>query len=201
MVSDKHKLLFYHIPRTGGSSIEILVTGHDYAYLDHKYKHPSMEDFKKKYYDKWDDYYKFTVVRNPFEWVRSLYSKNRSKNNDFPHFCNNLSFDTRDTGNGFIYENIKGVSFSEIITDEFDKIYRYEDLVNEDYNQINLLCNSKKKVYRAMSYENHHTHPKPIHTIESFESIKDKFKNDFIRFYPELVNITYEDVKNQNYNI
>lgn len=72
IISDKHKLVFFHIPKTGGSSITKL--------LIEKYK-------GKPYYDKhcnvdWGmrllgnrrNYFKFSIVRNPFSRMVSWYN-------------------------------------------------------------------------------------------------------------------------------
>ena len=202
MISKNHKVLFYHIPRTGGSTIEALFVNYDYSFIDHKYKHPSLVDFKKKYSKEWDEYFKFTIVRNPYEWVRSLYSEGRCPNGDFTHFCNNLSFDIRDTQNGFIYENISGTTFTEIINNEFDKVYRFEELINTNFNELKTnfnLLNLNDLHLMEFSAQNHME--KPIHTLETFNIIKEKFKTDIETFYPELINITYEDVINKNYKL
>jgi hypothetical protein len=51
MICNNNKVLFYHIPRTGGSTIEVMFTGYDWAYIDHETKHPSIEDVKNKNYN------------------------------------------------------------------------------------------------------------------------------------------------------
>ncbi len=84
-ISDKHKVIFLHIPKTGGTSIE--------KFLDIK---PSASTFYSQYLplsisvaapqhlpyadlkaklpvDKWVTYYKFAIVRNPWERLLSTY--------------------------------------------------------------------------------------------------------------------------------
>lgn len=201
MISHEHKVLFYHIPRTGGSSLEAMFIGRDYAYVDHEYKHPSFNDFKEKYSKEWNEYFKFTIVRNPYEWVRSLYSKGRSNNKDFTHFCKNLSFDRRDTGKGFIYENVLGMTFTEIINNEFNKVYRFEDLVKTNFIELRKNFNLQVRNVHIMSFSSQNSMKKPSHTLETFNIIKEKFRRDIETYYPELINITYDDVIKKNYKL
>ena len=199
MICNNNKVLFYHIPRTGGSTIEVMFTGYDWAYIDHEMKHPSIEDFKSKYQNVWDEYFKFTIVRNPFEWVRSMFSIGRCPSLDFKEYCTNLKFDTNLTPKGFKYEDIRGQTFSEILNIEFDKIFRFEDLVSNNFSELNDIFDLKFSDVHSMRYETDNPIEKPEHTEETYNIIKTNFKEDFEKFYPELIDITYEDVKNNFY--
>ena len=79
-VSKEHKVLYFHIAKTGGSSIVELLknNGLDDGVLSNK-----RGDYEKKleYFqdvvENWDDYYKFTFVRNKFDMLISLYNYDR----------------------------------------------------------------------------------------------------------------------------
>jgi hypothetical protein len=84
MVSDKLKAIFIHIPRTGGTSIESAF-GINMTTLNLNEKHLSAIQIKNQIGDlKWDNYFKFSIVRNPYSrivsmWKRQFYSqKNES---------------------------------------------------------------------------------------------------------------------------
>ena len=201
MISHEHKVLFYHIPRTGGTTIENLFIGKDMAFFNHRMKHPSMEDFMFEYKEWWKDYYKFSVIRNPYEWVRSMYSLEKSDNKDFNYYCENFRFNTKLTNEGFPYENIIGNNFIEFFNNKLDHIFRFEDLVKSDFGELRNKFGINKKVSKKMPYEHHHKHKKPQHTLDTFNIIKEKFKNDIETFYPEIVNISYDDVLNKRYGI
>lgn len=66
MISHKHKLIFTHIPKTGGTSISSLFIDN----CHHKNHEQTISIIKN---DKFKDYYKFTVVRNPWDRLVSLY--------------------------------------------------------------------------------------------------------------------------------
>lgn len=92
MLSKKHKFIFIHIPRTGGTSIEDALQEYSEDKVNfHQggrvmpsgltpglppdggwYKHAPAKQFKEALGDEYDDYYKFVVIRNPIEKLRSV---------------------------------------------------------------------------------------------------------------------------------
>jgi len=88
-ISDKYKLIFFHYPKCAGKSVvkaldiktsdktniesrirQTVALGFDYWYWN-----------QKIYPDKWNNYIKFTIVRNPWDRLVSLYHF-RKKEND-----------------------------------------------------------------------------------------------------------------------
>ena len=74
MISHKHKLIFVHINKTGGTSIGDVLK----KYSNKSKKHQSIIDSNKEAYS--NDYFKFTFVRNSWDRFLSLY-KYRIKTN------------------------------------------------------------------------------------------------------------------------
>lgn len=94
MINHKYKFIFIHFPSTGGTSIEsALSDGSEEFSISHvecpinlgefyeafEQKHISPTTSKKIYANYWDEYFKFTFVRNPFDWLRSLWLKGRRR--------------------------------------------------------------------------------------------------------------------------
>jgi len=101
MINHKYKFIFIHFPSTGGTSIEdalsdglekFTMSSFEYPANSGKFyeafaeKHLSPKISKKIYANYWDEYFKFTFIRNPFEWLFSLWSKGGRRRN-------NLSFE------------------------------------------------------------------------------------------------------------
>lgn len=72
MIVEKSKILFVHIPRTGGSSVE--------KFFDYKFngkwntrnaQHCTLQEYSEDY--DLEDYFTFTIVRNPWDRLLSWY--------------------------------------------------------------------------------------------------------------------------------
>ena len=72
MISHEHRCIFIHIQRTAGTSIEYWLTGSDWWNIDASTKHLTAHQAKCLYADHWDDYFKFSIVRHPWDRVVSL---------------------------------------------------------------------------------------------------------------------------------
>lgn len=95
IVSNKKKFVFIHVPKTGGTSLSVVLrkyasysVAREYKIEGKKFldvslmKHATALDVKKYVPKaKWDKYFKFCFVRNPWDLFVSLYSwlKPRSK--------------------------------------------------------------------------------------------------------------------------
>lgn len=73
MISHKHKCIFVHVAKTGGTSIEKCLIGKDWWDINRKTKHLSAQSAKYIYRNHWDDYFKFSFVRNPWSLMASWY--------------------------------------------------------------------------------------------------------------------------------
>lgn len=71
MIDHKTKCIFVHIQRTGGTAIEKLFIKND-MWLSGRpnHKHLLASQAKKLYKDYWNDYFKFSFVRDP--WSRTV---------------------------------------------------------------------------------------------------------------------------------
>jgi len=67
MISHKHKFIFTHIPKTGGSSVHS--TLNDYFEPNQQMHNDLQKDLKKCS----NDYFKFAFVRNPWDMTVSFY--------------------------------------------------------------------------------------------------------------------------------
>jgi hypothetical protein len=83
MVSHSRRFIFLHIPKTGGTSVSKALSRYGVALQGPKncdsvyFKHAYARDLKRMLGDEYDRYFKFTIVRNPWDWVASNYAFNR----------------------------------------------------------------------------------------------------------------------------
>lgn len=112
MILENRKIIFIHIPKTGGSSIEIALDefSEDSIWFDNRgtyftprentfqkimmerigidkdnYKHATALQYKNILGEEYDDYFVFTVLRNPIKRLSSLYRWSKlSSESHFP---------------------------------------------------------------------------------------------------------------------
>lgn len=73
MINHKHKFIFVHIPKTGGTSIQYLFTKNNNVTKKENKKHFTSNDYHRENISEWNSYFKFSFVRNPFDFLVSYY--------------------------------------------------------------------------------------------------------------------------------
>ena len=116
-VSKSQKILYFHIAKTGGSSIVKLLknNGLDDGILSNK----TLDlEIKKEYFkdviEEWDSYYKFTFIRNKFNLLISLYNYDRQQDCQYG-LAKHVTFEE------FIKEHV-GIN-QELYTSRIDQYY------------------------------------------------------------------------------
>lgn len=187
-IDHKNNILFIHIPKTGGSSIEnylgIKQSGDNFL----KYGEPTFEHdgilyspqhftcsmLKQHLGDKYFDFFKFTFVRNPYSRIISEY-KWRKKYNK-----------TASDLNKFIESSLTPIKRDHLVPqanfadDSVDFVGKFENL-NEDFNKVlsinKLTKGTLKKINvtdRSISVD--HISRKNINLINSV------YREDFHKF-------------------
>jgi hypothetical protein len=102
-IIDEHKTIFIHIPKNAGTSI-LKAFGEDRAAHDKWYF------FKKNYPEKWAAYFKFAVIRNPWDRVVSNYEYAVLNKSYWHSSCGDAIY-----GKHRDYDMLKEKSFEEAI--------------------------------------------------------------------------------------
>jgi hypothetical protein len=72
MILPDHKILFVHIPKTGGTSVRSVLRKHAEKYTK-QFPHQTYQEYAKTI-KSIDEYFSFTIVRNTWDRVVSLYT-------------------------------------------------------------------------------------------------------------------------------
>jgi hypothetical protein len=142
IVSEKHKIVFIAIPKTGTRSI--------YDYLKTNYSGRLIGDHRTVIPAKYNNYYSFTTCRNPYDRAVSIWWSTCKRNNDKKGFIENYLKDENTFLN--FCRNIKKID-SEVFPvtkkqvnwvrkNRIDKIIKFETL---DEGFKNLPFNKEKK--------------------------------------------------------
>jgi hypothetical protein len=138
MIDHLRKLLFIHISRTGGTSVETALVGSDWWHIDPESKHLSASQTRTFYGDAcWAKYRKFSIVRNPWDRITSMWSTgwwNKRRTS----FLGGRPASFRD----FIrelrphpHERYRTLSYGKILDEPLDYVLRFESL-QEDFSAM-----------------------------------------------------------------
>ena len=229
MVSHKLKFIFIHIPKTGGNSLtmflrsslanKVTISGNEdvdvfcevnkdlhtrplFPMKKLPIKHENIEYYHKLYGEKIKDYYKFAIVRNPYDLIMSLhFYNNRNKSefnkNEFIRYVKddlNL-FTQKGSKQWHITPDVMQFRQYRFVTykDKIDcNIIRYENFM-EDLKQIECLksynfnnypkINSRKHAHknRYVACGDHSDIPQyaSYYDEQLSELVYNKFKEDF----------------------
>jgi hypothetical protein len=207
MINHEYKLIFVHIPRTGGTAVEKLFVKHDMWNIRKEHKHLLASQAKKVYKDYWNDYFKFSVVRDP--WARTIsmlnfseFFKLRKTNQgkvDLNSWINKyqventniiIENDNRFSNCNQLFNNKKHIEkqiYLNVLDEELDYICTFDNL-GEDIKYILEKNNLKSDIGNyfkkpAISYENYFTE-------ETKQQVYDLYEND-IKFF----NFKFDDGK------
>tara|TARA_X000000950_G_C13565103_1_gene517174 strand:+ start:63 stop:626 length:564 start_codon:yes stop_codon:yes gene_type:complete len=181
MISHKHKFIFIHINKCGGTTIDELFTGkfqgHNKAF---EYKKSNPTDFNK--------YFKFTFVRNPWDRVVSFYHYQIKRKWDYYPFNETIPFD-HFVKNWLIHMK-KQTSLSthpcyDWISDEnddllIDFIGRFENLQND----FNVVCDKIGIPHQQLPHKNKSKHKSytEYYDDEAKEIVAEKYAKDIEYF-------------------
>lgn len=189
-ISHRYKFIFFAFPKTGSESIrKILDPYSDIKAVNRKditidnpfYTHITPEETQKIFKEKgwnYDDYYKFTCVRNPFSRLVSLYNMTRKNKKSTPSFTNWLiDINPKSKERGSWISNGQ-LSFKEYISSTdgdilVDKVIKLENINIELENVLRDL-NIKNEV---VPHINKGKYKKNINRIRSSQKLYRLFYN------------------------
>lgn len=214
MISNSKGFIFIHIPKTGGSSIEEVLLKHFDEKLIYNsiretflcceriekplikevmghYMHLCASELKDQYGERrFDDYFKFAVIRNPWDRLCSLYfwaiastetfDKKRFISKYLPDIGENVDDCCKRelwTTNKYLLDNDDNLMVDFVI--DFDHLFKDFQIVCDRLKIANTLkcLNVNKKIKIRSSY-------KQIMGREICEMIRHHYRKEIDRFFP-----------------
>jgi len=195
MISHKHKFIFIHIPKTGGTSIERvldtniqlenpdLYSGHVEGNTLFDDKHWTTIDYQQNFPKLFDSYFKFMFIRNPwdrmvsqYEW-RNLAICLKSKI-ELPEKISKQDFKS-------FLQRQEGWRYIDLMQDKkgnrgIDFVGRFENL-QEDFN---IVCDKIGIPRQQLSHYNKtkHKHYTEYYDDETREIVAEKYAKDIEYF-------------------
>ena len=188
MISHKHKFIFVHINKTGGTSIEKLLK----KYSNRFRKHQSITELNREVTS--NDYFKFAFVRNSWDRFLSLY-KYRVKTNQTNLYSNPVPFKewarNIHTKNPNHY-NIPNKNKLLMLSEQLDWITDVNDNVNMDFigrfenlqEDFNIVCDKIDIPRQELPHKNKtdHKHYTKYYDVETREMVAEKYARDIEYF-------------------
>jgi len=180
MIDHARRLLFVHITRTGGTSIEWALVGRDWANIDLATKHLSASQMRRHYGERmWNECAKFTVVRNPWDRVISMWATTWW---DFdPEACRQADIE------GFLRqlrphpnEAYQSLCYHDILDEPLDFVLRYETM-QADLSRMLQQCGHPDVVLPCV-WKTCRQHYSRYYTPKARRMVADMFSEDIRRF-------------------
>ena len=174
MIIDEHKAIFIHIPKNAGSSIEALFANSSFRVQPSK--HADIYEIKRKFKNSYDNYRKFTIIRNPYDKMVSWYfylKRNLGENYNIIEF------------NEWIKDPSKFWHASDPISflkpqfkwvDDTVVLLKFENL-NKELKQF-----FGKEIDLPITNKSNHNHYLEYYNEESLDIIYDRYEEDFEKF-------------------
>jgi len=174
MIIDKYKVIFIHIPKNAGTSIEEYF-GNESVRIQPS-KHADIYEIKTKFKNSYNNYRKFTIIRNPYDKMVSWYfylKRNLGTNYNIIEFNewikNPSKFWHVDDPISYLKPQFKWI-------DSTVDIIKFENL-NEELNKF-----FNQKINLPITNKSDHKHFSKYYDQESSDIIYNRYKEDFKQF-------------------
>ena len=186
MISHKHKCIFIHIAKTGGTSIEKCLIKKDWWDIDRKTKHLSAKSAKIIYKDYWKDYYKFSFVRNPWDIMVSWYRFRKVKEffgMDFKSFL--LSYDfSLPTSSGEKSWLPNSLLYTDLLFDKGKPLINFIGKFEKLQKDFNIICEQIGILQTKLTHEHrsNRKHYTEYYDDETKQIVSEKYAKDIKYF-------------------
>lgn len=172
------KVLFVHVPKTGGTSIKKFLEDNHLEIWNRKWPMGHDPYFELESLNDFYDTFKFAIVRNPYTRLYSYYHHFKFQNNtelSFIEFLNFIRLRRSTPQTPMISYNQSFYVFDKVGNMSLSKLYRYENLkeFEEDF-EIKLEYLRKGNYTKANYFQDY--------TEEAISLVKHLFLEDFINF-------------------
>ena len=182
MIIDKYKSIFIHIPKNAGTSIETFFANNSFRIQPNK--HADIFEIKRKFKNSYNNYRKFTIVRNPYDKMVSwdfYLKRNLGENYDVIEFNEWIKDPSK---LWHIDDPINYLKPQHEWIDKTVKVLKFENL-NKELNKF-----FEVKINLPITNKSNHEHYLNYYNKESLNIIYDRYKEDFKKFNYKLNTIT-----------
>ena len=174
MIIEESKTIFIHIPKNAGTSIEEHFGNGSFRVQPNK--HADIHEIKRKFKNSYNNYRKFTIIRNPYDKMVSWHSylkMNLGEEHEVVEFNewvkNPLKLWHVDDPISFLNPQYKWI-------DDTVEIIKFENL-NKELNEF-----FAKEIDLPITNKSNHDHYLKYYNDESLNIVYNRYKEDFEKF-------------------
>jgi len=178
MIIDKYKSIFVHIPKNAGTSIETFFANNSFRIQPNK--HADIFEIKRKFKNSYNNYRKFTIIRNPYDKMVSWYfylKRNLGENYNIVKFNEWIKNPSK---LWHIEDPISYLKPQHEWVDETVEILKFENL-NKELSKF-----FDKEIKLPIINKSNHKHYLNYYNKESLDIIYNKYKKDFEKYNYKL---------------
>ena len=174
MIINEYEVIFIHIPKNAGSSIEEYFSNESFKIQPNK--HADVHEIKRKFKNSYDNYRKFTIIRNPYDKMVSWYfylKKQLGEQHNVIEFNKWIKDPSK-----FWHANdpISYLKPQHEWVDDTVVLVEYENL-KEELNQF-----FGEEIDLPITNKSNHSHYLNYYNKESLNVIYDRYREDFEKF-------------------
>ena len=182
MIIDQHKVIFIHIPKNAGTSIETFFENSSFRIQPNK--HDTAHEIKRKFPNAYNSYSKLAIIRNPYDrmvsWYFYLERQALKHVKDYGRSINNYNIiefkKWIDEPLQFWYDPIHYLDPQHTWLDETVKIIKFENL-NEELNKF-----FGEKIDLPIINKTNHKHYLNYYNKRSLNIVYNRYKEDFKKY-------------------
>lgn len=196
MISHKHKVIFIHMMKNAGTSIEKALQNKDQWYVDKSKKHLCYREAAKIYGDLYSKYTTFSIVRNPWSRAVSVYKhliQRSTINCTFTEFVTGeYELETTEAPWWNTFLKVDGKPIYDVPQTYFicdnnevqvDHLLRFESLNNDFKKLCSVLgLRNVKLPHVHKAYKCDKPNYVDYYTSETEQIIRERFKSDIEQF-------------------
>lgn len=187
LLSKKYRCIFIHINKSAGTSIEMVLRSSPAIFRKHYMTAMDIRDFVCE--DKWNEYFKFAIVRNPWDKMVSLYKYRRKMKkipralefNQFIHGVDNYTTPRKSKRNIIQTSNQLEFCVDKNGVIILDYIGRFEN-IHKEWRHICNEIKCTKSLPHVKVTKSKHIHYSKYYDDESVDIISCRFDKDISYF-------------------